>query len=67
MLFEDNVDSSDPVECISWYHMSMKSWGILICLSRLGTIGQNEVEVNTCTIVIVVFKANECMKGTVLL
>ena len=47
--------------------MSIGSWKILISLSRPGTIGQDEVEVNITTILKVVFKASECMKGTVIL
>ncbi len=47
--------------------MSMRSWKILISLSRPGTIRQDEVEVNILTILKVVFKASECMKGTVIL
>ena len=47
--------------------MSIVSWIPPISLSRSGTIGQDEVEARTITIFIVVFKANECMKGTVFL
>ena len=63
-------DWSDLLECISWYHMIMVCQTllrILFSLSRPGTIGQNKVEVIICTIFFVIFKANECMKGTVFL
>ncbi len=39
--------------------MSILSWIILIYLSRSGTIGQDEVEVLACTILLAVFKADE--------
>ncbi len=51
-------DWSDPFDCISWYHMRILSL-ILKNLSRSGTIGQDEVELVTCTFFSVVFKANE--------
>ena len=60
-------DISYLVKCNIWYNMSILSWPILISLSRSGTIGQDEVEVTTCTIFLVVFKANESVKGTVFL
>ncbi len=59
-----DVDSSDLFECILGYHM-IKVWLILISLSRSVTIGQDEVELTSCAILLVVFKANECQKGTV--
>ncbi len=52
-------DRSYLIECISWYHLSILSWILLISLSRSGTIGQDKVEVNTCTIFTVIFRANE--------
>ncbi len=48
--------------------MGVVSFEMRISLSRSGTIGQDEVEmITTTTIFFVVFKANECMKGTVFL
>ena len=39
--------------------MSVLSWPLLISLSRPGTIGQDEVEIPTCTSLLAVFKADE--------
>ena len=54
-----DVDRSDPLECILWYHMGMVSWSKLISLSRSATIGQDEVEAGACTMLAVVFKSNK--------
>ncbi len=51
-------DLSYLFECIRWYHMIIKCF-ILISLSRSGPIGQDEVELHTCTTIPSVFKANE--------
>ena len=56
-----DVDLSDLFDCIRWNHKCMVSWKILVSLSRLGTIGQDEVEVPTFTILPVVLKANQGM------
>ncbi len=45
-------------DCILWHHMIIVCV-MLIFLSRPGTIGQDEVETITCTILVVVFKAHE--------
>ena len=42
--------------------MVIVSWMILISLNRPGTIGQDEVEIWTSTIFVVVFKASELVK-----
>ncbi len=59
-------DWSDLVECIIWHHMFIV-FAVPISLSRSDTIRQDEFVTPTCTILPVVFKANECMKSTVFL
>jgi hypothetical protein len=54
-----DVDLSDLVQRIRWYHKSVLSLWIPISLSRPGTIGQDEVVCTTKTIFIIVFKAHE--------
>ncbi len=53
------VDSADPIDLIIGYHMIKVSRQTLISLGRSGTIGQDEVKLATCTILPVVFKAND--------
>ncbi len=61
-----DVDSSDLVHCISWYHMVIVC-AVPISLSSPGTIRQDEVKPIACTICFIIFKANQCIKSTVFL
>ncbi len=58
VIVDADVDLSDLVECIRRNHMIIVV-SIPFSLSRPGTIRQDEVEHITCTILFVVFKANE--------
>ena len=58
----EDVDSSHYIVRISWHHMGIAYSITLVTLFSSSTIGQDEVEVLTFTILAAVFKANKVLK-----
>ncbi len=52
-------DRSNLVMRVGWHHKCILSWILLISLSRSGTIAEDPVEMDACTIFIVGLKPNE--------